>query len=455
MGRAKKISAILLSCAMMSSLAACSGVNREDVLKRAEDFAKAAATLDSGKMLKRVEKIGSDKADKIEDKMSMKDLEYDEHEVKQAIADTIRYQVIEDSFEVGKKDNSATVDVEFTLVDYETALKDEDLKKSGDMIEAINDCKESKSWLVSLELEQDDEKWVVTEDTLANLAPVYKFLDYDIKFGNTSSDVAGLFDYTKWYMSNNTGIYNNVDKIELDLYLNGDAGIDMYYVVAKDGQEVYRSNSFNVPSYFAEAPYGRDQNAKMDGEYLAGGSYSISFYGAEDDVLIATDYATVTVTRATPTPTPAPVLDYEPATDWYQIMDTSFADIKEVKWYQYDSDKGQLKEDGKGIYYKGVKNLAFSIKIEGDGPDIYYAYYYIGETLDTSVVAGLDYSNPEYSNYASPTDYTDGRFYSIDYTPEKVKTGYYLVIMSSDKAMTSVNPYALAICQVLDKKAPK
>ncbi|MBR6959124.1 MAG: hypothetical protein IKH76_01455, partial [Clostridiales bacterium] len=205
MVRAKKISVVLLSFALMTSLAACSGVNREDVLKRAETFSKAVANLDPTKLLKSVEKIDSDKADKIEDKLSMTAMDYDEAKVKKTIADTIEYKVIEDSFETGKKDKTATVDVEFTLVDYESALKDDGLKKSEDMVDAIKDCTQSKTWLVSLELVQDDEKWLVTEDTLPNLAPVYKFLDGDIKFGNTSSDAVMMVDYTKWYMSNNTG----------------------------------------------------------------------------------------------------------------------------------------------------------------------------------------------------------------------------------------------------------
>ena len=454
MVRAKKISVVLLSFALMTSLAACSGVNREDVLKRAETFSKAVANLDPTKLLKSVEKIDSDKADKIEDKLSMTAMDYDEAKVKKTIADTIEYKVIEDSFETGKKDKTATVDVEFTLVDYESALKDDGLKKSEDMVDAIKDCTQSKMWLVSLELVQDDEKWLVTEDTLPNLAPVYKFLDTDIKFGNTSSDAVMMVDYTKWYMSNNTGRYNNVDSIELDLYFTGDLGMDLYYVVYKDGSEVYRSSRFNVPSYFAEAPYCRNQNAKMDGDYLEAGSYTIAFYSADDDMSIASDTATVTVTRATPTPTPAPSPDYPTTTAYYNVYNTTFADIKELKWYQYDSDKGQLQEEGKGVYYKGVKTLAFSIRIEGDGPELYYAYFYLGDDINAIDFSSVDFANPDYTNTVSPKTYNDGSFYDIDYKPDKVKPGYYYVIVGSDKTMAYLSPYVAAMCEVLDKKAP-
>jgi hypothetical protein len=454
MVRAKKISLALLSFALMTSLAACSGVNKEDVLKRAETFSKAVANLDSTKMLKSVEKIDSDKADKIADKLSMTKLDYDQVKVKNAIADTIEYKVIEDSFEAGKKDKSATVDVEFSLVDYGMTFTDDGLKTSEEMVSAIKSCKQTKTWLVSLELVQDDDKWVVTEDTLPNLAPVYKFLDEEFKFGNTSSDAILMVDYTKWYMSNNTGIYENVDKIELDLYFTGDLGMDLYYVVSWDGSEVYRSDKFNVPSYFAEAPYGRDQNAYMDGEYLAPGSYTITFYSADDDMIITSNNATVSVKRATPTPTPAPTPDYPVATDYYQVYNTDFANIKELKWYQYDSDKGQLQEEGKGIYYKGVKTLAFAIKIEGEGPELYYAYYYLGEDIDTVDYTKLLTTEPDYSNTVSPRTYDDGNYYDIDYKPDKVKPGYYYVVIASDKSMGFISPYVYAVCEVLDKKAP-
>ena len=264
-----------------------------------------------------------------------------------------------------------------------------------------------------------------------------------------------MVDYTKWYMSNNTGRYNNVDSIELDLYFTGDLGMDLYYVVYKDGSEVYRSSRFNVPSYFAEAPYCRNQNAKMDGDYLEAGSYTIAFYSADDDMSIASDTATVTVTRATPTPTPAPQTDYPQRTEYYNVYKTDFADIKELKWYQYDSDKGQLKEDGKGVYYKGVKTLAFSIKIEGEGPELYYAYYYLGDDPDTIDMSTVDFTNPDYSNTVTPKTYNDGSFYDIDYKPDKVKPGYYYVIIGSDKAMALLDTYVAAICEVLDEKAPK
>ena len=439
---AKKITSFVLIFAMMASFAACNKVDTDAVVKKAGNFAKAVAELDSSGMLKLVDDVDKKASEKIEAKMSMSSLDSDERAVKKAIAKTIEYKVDEESLETGKKDGTVSVDIKFTMVDYAKVLGNEDLKDADSMVSAIKSSKDKKDYTVTCNLVSVKEKWMVTEDTLKNLADLYSFLDYQISFGPSSDEIVSMVDYTKWYMSNN-GNYSNVDQIELDLYFKNEPGIEYYYTVRKDGSEVYRSTSTVMYSYYAEGVYGPNQQAVTDGGYLAGGSYEITFYLADDDTVLASNTTTVKV--ATATPTPAPDLPME--TDTYQIYDKSFADIESIEWFEYDEDAGKRLEDG--VYYGDVETLAFSIKVRAEGGPVYYAFYYLGKEAD---VDKIDTQKPDYEDTVSTNEYTNGIFYDIDYTPSEMKPGYYMVAVAPSKDKLD-SLYILGLCQVLEQKS--
>jgi hypothetical protein len=262
-----------------------------------------------------------------------------------------------------------------------------------------------------------------------------------------------MVDHTKWFGSPD-GYYTNVTEIELDLYFvekyNGkqinNPDIDYYYKVYKDGSEVYTSDTAHTTTYYIEAPFGSAQGAKMDDGYLTQGSYDIQFYIASDNTFITSSSTYVTVAKATPTPAGGTV---PTSTDSYEIYNTSFAKLKEVKWFQYDEDEGTLVSDG--VYYADVKNLAFSIEVYEEAGEVYYAYYYVG-TSDADK-SSVDYSKPDYSDTVKTKTYEDGRiYYDIDYTPSEVKPGVYLVVVAASKD-TINDPYILATCVVLEQKS--
>lgn len=439
---AKKITSLVLICAMMTSFVACNKVDSEAVIKRAESFAKSVAELDSSKMLKLADGISNKTSDKISQKMSMSSLDSDERTVKKAIAGTIEYTVDEESLETGKSDGGVSVDIKFTMVDYAKVLKDEDLTDADSMVAAIKKSKDKKKYTVSCDLVSVDDKWMVTEDTLKNLADLYSFFDYQIDFGPSSSDIVGMVDYSKWYMSNN-GSYSNVSEIELDLYFKNEPGVEYYYTVRKDGSEVYRSTPAMMYSYYAEGVYGPNQQAATDNGYLAGGNYEITFYLASDDTVLTSNTTTVTVARATPTPAP----DLPMETDTYQIYDKSFADIESIEWFEYDDDSGKRLKDG--VYYGDVATLAFSIKVRSASDPVYYAYYYLGESAD---IDKIDTKKPDFEDTVSTNEYTNGIFYDIDYTPSKMKPGYYMVAVAPSKDKLD-SLYILGLCQVLEQKS--
>ena len=441
----KKITALGLTAAMLLSLCACTSNDPKQITEAAEDFAAQVAALDGKKLLKLVEELDDDKADQIKSKLSMSDMEEDEASVKTAIASTITYEVDEDSVEFNGKD-FATVDVVFTIVDYAKAIGD--LTDADEMIEAINDASKTKDITLNVEFTKVDDKWLVTEDTVDNLSDVYAFLSYELSFsGGASGDYLDMVDHTSWWLSDG-GNYANATYIELDLWFTENPGIDVYYKVKKDGTEVYASQLETFSTSYYEAKYSEEQGATMDNGYVAAGEYTIEIYAA-DGTLIVSENTTVTVDSTSPSTSGTQTGGTQTAT--YNLLNPNFADIMELGWWDYGITEADGTEHGTmasdGIYCSDSEVIAFSIQLNSEGPSIYYAYYFIpGEDADASTV---DYSNPTYAQQIDITAYGNGTiFYNIDYTPDTMAVGTYVLIVAADA--NSINdPYITAACKVI------
>lgn len=442
----KKITALGLTAAMMLSLCACNSNDPAEISEAADSFAAQVAALDGKKLLKLVEELDDDKAESIKGALAMSDMDDDEKSVKTAIASTITYEVDEDSVEFGGND-SATVDVVFTVVDYVKAIGD--LTDADEMIEAINDASKTKDYTVSVEFTKVDDKWLVTEDTIDNLEDVYGFLSYELSFSGSSAsgDILDMVDHTSWWLSDG-GNYSNASYIELDLWFTENPGIDVYYKVTKDGTEVYASQLQTFTTSYYEAKYNEELGATMDGDYIAAGNYTIEIYAADGTVL-ASESTTVTVDSTSGSTSGTQTGGT--TTDTYQLLNPNFANIVELGWWDYGiteadgSEHGTMASDG--VYCSDSETIAFSIELSSEGPSIYYAYYFIpGENADVSTV---DYSNPTYAQQIDITAYGNGTiYYNIDYTPDTMAVGTYVLIVAADA--NSINdPYITAACKVI------
>ncbi|SCW26404.1 hypothetical protein SAMN02910456_00064 [Ruminococcaceae bacterium YRB3002] len=444
----KKILAVVLAGTLALSCAACTSINKEDVIDAAESFAKAVAALDGKKMLKQIDDIKDSKADQIKNKLSMSDLDPDEAAVKKAIADTITYEVDEDSVQAGKSNDEATVDVVFTMVDYAKVLTD-DITTKDDMIDAIKDSKKTKEYEVTFELVADDGDWLIAEDTLGELGSLYDFLDYELSIGGASGNVIDMIDHTSWWMSGVDDNYTNATYIEFDVWFTDNPNVSVYYTVDKDGSQVYQSDVQTFSGSYFEAKYSDEQNAQMNNGYIAAGTYKIVVFTA-DGTQIADGSTTVTVDATTPTTTTS---GSDTSTEFYTIHDGSFADIKEIGWWDYgvdddgdgENDHGSMAQDG--VYCIDTEIIAFSIELNKEADDIYYAYYFLpGEDVDAS---NIDYSNPTFADTISATSYGNGTiYYNIDYEPDKMEVGTYVLVIAKDAGSVS-NPYVTAVCSVI------
>ena len=141
--RFKRAVAAGLAGAMAMSCASCMlfGPNKKEIVEAADTFASAILKKNPDKILK----LTNEK-----DLGAFPDLfeedNYSEDELKffDAVGDTISYEIDEESVEVDK--DEASVDVVFTMVDYEEALKDGDYADIDEVLDAIEECDDMEKY---------------------------------------------------------------------------------------------------------------------------------------------------------------------------------------------------------------------------------------------------------------------------------------------------------------------
>jgi len=305
----RKVLLVLTLTAVLCIFASCSSkADSEAILKRADHFAKSVSLLDSDRLFKCVCESDYQAAKSVSDRMDISDLDDDKKLVMRVIAGSIGYEVDKDSLVIGDDNESAEVDIEFTIVDYKAVIADKKLRLAKQMAREIGDAKIKTGYVVRCYLVCEDEQWYVTADTLDGLSELYSFLDDDIQIGFTSEDISAAIE-KKWWMTDPVnGALTNVSYLELYYDFNRDEGSNIsgsgfkyYYTVTYNGKELFRSPSSVIYGRFS-CYFDESNGAAMDDGYLAEGNYEFRVFGASDDRLIDTE--TVRVNRNKPKPTP-------------------------------------------------------------------------------------------------------------------------------------------------------
>lgn len=431
--RGKKLLSFVLAGSMVLSATACSlfaKVNPEEIIDVAESFSKTVSTLDGKKILKNVEELDKDDEKDFKDRIAMMDLDPDERSIKQAIADTIKYEVDEESVEI-KKD-TASCDVEFSIVDYENATGDL-TGTPDDFMDAIASCKKTVDYDVTLEFVKVEDEWLVTADSLDELDDLYSFIDCEfdfVLFDLSDVDecywlVDGIYDYSAYYV--------NTTYIEYDVWFVDTPQVGFYYEIYLDGRLQYTSDIITCTWTYLEVYYDEyDGAAVNDDWYLVDGEYNIKVY-TEDGMLIADDTATVeTIDLGSGSYGSG---TYGDDTS-YQVYDDTFADIVEIGWTDFD-----YTYYGDGLYSSDAELIELYITTNGGGPEVYFEYYYLGNYDDLN----LDLETPIESGYVSPD--TRGVYY-FTYAPEEMEPGIYYVCIGAPDTSVTAYPYITAIAIV-------
>ena len=430
--RGKKLLSAALVGVMLLSATACDfgKVKPEVIIDAADSFAKAVASFDGKKILKNVEDMDKGDAEDFKSRLSMLDLDTDERELKKAIADTIEYEVDEES--VTAKKDSATCDVVFSIVDYADATGDL-AGKPEDFMDAITSCKKTKDYTVSLEFTKVEDEWLVTADSLDELDDLFSFIDYEFEF--VLFDLSD-FDEALWYGSegyDEVGYYEDCWYIELDVWFFDAPGVAMYYEVYYDGTLMYTSRPENVDWTCYEIWIDEDIGVELtDDWYMPEGVYTVKVY-TEDGLLVTENSATVVVN------------DFgggsgggsgEFDDSGFSVYDDSFADIVEIGWTDY-GDGGYY---GEGVFGSDASALGMYITIDGDGPELYYEVYFLGDFENLN----FDLEDQVDGGYVSPSDGT----YYIDYKPLTLESGVYYFCVGRDDSNMANNPYIAAVAIV-------
>ncbi len=424
----------------------------DEVIDAADAYAKLIADCNLSKMKKASDK---DFDKKTEDWAEL--LDFSEGDIYNdnaaafaaAVADTIAYEIDEESVEASTKKGEGSVDVIFTMADYEDLLDDDGITDIDMLTDAIEDA-DTQEIKVTLEFEGEDGDWLVTNyDKVFD--KVYVFTDVtEITY---RLPIADCLDYTQWNGCDNNandGYYTNTTYIDFEMYCDWSIVdvTEIYYTVEFGGSEIYRLDGSNL-GYFQTGLPG----APLDdsGYYLADGDYVITFYDAVDDSIIVSGTAHVLVDVA-PEPTPVPTPDNDDsliATDcyvgrqgeieyYYDYGPELIANVDNTtaSWYEYGSDYGVPN----GTYPAGTTTIQFSFKVNEE-MDVEYKAFYLSDGYVSSSYTVLGREAAELSTYGNGT-YADC---NIDITD--TGSGYYVIGVYEAGAADS-DPCIVAVCYV-------
>ena len=404
----KKAAAATLASAMLLSCASCSlfGANKKEIIEAADTFAGALVKQDAGKIVKLTnEKKDSDTAAELEllfDKSMYSD---DQNDFIKAVSDTITYEVDEGTVEADKEE--ASVDVVFTMVDYEKAL-DDDYEDIDEVLDALKDCEDTKDVTVTFEFEKEDDEWLISNLKDKDYGKLFDFYTYEL---DITPDLSMLVDDTScWsgYTAVYSTIYFSVDVSDYADDLNFDLYCDGSLVASNQPAEVYST-------YIYCDYYDPDYND------LPAGDYEVVVKCGDAEIVTMTTTIDSYETESTASPDSGlnynvygqgELGDYVVATDWWADDD----------YNNYDSSNGFFEFDiyfTTDVTYDDIQNLTYKF-YDSDYNDI------SGELTipddKTNVDGGYPDSNGYYFIYAGwlwPDGEIESGYYYIEvYNPD-------------------------------------
>ena len=429
----KKTSSVVLILVLVACFCSCNlfAADPDEIIRAADIYSSCIRYLDADRIIENTTDVPNDLSQSLKQKLTLSDLDYDQTLVKRTIAETITYAI--DSESVTTSYNSGSCDVTFSMIDYESAIGS--FTGFADAyLDALNNCTDTKSYKITLDFTKVDDRWFATADCISRLDEIYAFLPTEYLFG---PDTLDLFDGTSWLFSTNNS-YENTKWLELDVWFTENPDVSLYYVVSKDGQELYTSEVQSFDGLYFRAPFSADLGADItELDYIDPGDYTISVYRI-DGLFITEDSISVTIDESKD---PVGITEF-PDNAPYTINDPEFATILSIGWWDYD---GTMVSDD--VYSIDTNTIALSIKLNSDSPAVYYAVYFVPD-LDADIW-DIDYSRPVYEDTIAPEIYPEGTsYYNIDYTPETMEAGIYVFVIAADSSSTD-DPYITAYCKVI------
>ncbi len=437
----KRATCIALSSAVVFSMTGCSnlpfgGAKTEDIIDAGEAFAKAAASCDLGKM----GKVSGDKFKKDTEDWEVL-LDFTEGDVYDAnaaqftaaVADTIAYEIDEESAEASK--DEASLDVVFTIADYAPIIEDEEITDIDTMIAALGDA-DTNEIEQTIEFEKnDDGDWVVTnyEDIMNDL---YKFTDttaieFPVDYAECVQDIWWNGDELTSESSDHlTANFTNCTDFNCTVTLDSDrCDSSLVSSTVEYNGQVVNSENTNIGMYATWY-----SNAELDDteQYLAAGTYTITFYDPDGNPFLTVS-AVVTV-DVTPTPTPTPAASTPDASAEYEFeplvgMANSTPD-NEPEIYMAFGGTPYWADSDNGVYESGTTSV--SLVQPGVSEDVGTLYYTVIYS-ETSVCTAQDAELCTMFAMATAQTADDGSIY-YEFSFDTMGDGYYMIVITASLA---------------------
>lgn len=204
----RRLVAGVLAAATALSFASCAlfGTSKE-IVDAADIFAATVIKGNAKKIIKlTTEKESSDAVAELGALLNKNNYSSNQKEFIDAVADTMTYEVKSDTVKSDKERGS--VDVVFTMVDYEKAIKDGDCEDIDDVIDALKDCEDTMDVTVGLEFKNKGDKWLVDNIDDKDFEDLFEFYTYDI---SDSVDVYG-YEYDDTDYCDDTDYFESLYK---------------------------------------------------------------------------------------------------------------------------------------------------------------------------------------------------------------------------------------------------
>ncbi len=432
----KKAVSVLLSGAIIFGFTGCLdfGGGKKAVIEAAGELAENMAAADASKLIKNstLDKK-SDEAVALTELLSADYSSDDEKAFYKAVEATIEYEVDEESVSVNK--GEASIDIVFTICDYAKVLQD-DYTNIDDLTAAVKKAKTTEVKFTA-EFVKEDKEWIPDNVGSKKFLKLYDYRNAEINLALTADMISGFIDTTMsgfWLAEDD--IYYDTDFIEYDYYFDS-AVLDyasrnemMYFVLSKDGSNLYYGPDF----VFGESTnvvcrVDGDLIGLSNGEFFETGTYTISLFyiGAYGDELV--DVQSCFVEKSVvPTSTTGGGYtgdEFPGENVYYAFDDMNFRSyVINAKWFDYDGYR-----TGDATYSTDVLTIAFSLEVDPScNMTVDYSYYYTEQEDSDSIGDALQ--NPVYSNTITPTTYSNGTFYDIDYPVNgEAAPGFYMFVV--------------------------
>ncbi len=229
-----KIFSLTVAAAITASCASCSlipgmgsSAKTEDIVDAADAFAKVLVSCDAGKIATYTnEEKDSSAVEDLEAILSSEDYTDEQMDIAEAVADTIEYEIDEESVKIDK--DEASVDVTFTMVDYEAVLSDGKFTDVDEVIDAISDCDDTIETEITFEFALEDKVWLISNLGDKAYGKLYSFYGIEVDLMPDFEILTSFIDQDDYgttiamTVAFSEDISEYADGFDFDVYLDGE-----------------------------------------------------------------------------------------------------------------------------------------------------------------------------------------------------------------------------------------